>query len=444
MKKPATVELTPKLMQELAPATMIQIRAGNRFCIARIAADPKPAEDNSLRLNHSAARELKLPVNSYHIYDLDTNQMWIGPVVAVMSSAVHNNRHPRGKTGKMLRELIEYAKSRGILVYLCGLDGIPRDPYHIRGISIKNNNWQPGVFPWPDIIYNRIRMRKIEKLPKTKRLLKQINLDKRIHFFNSRFLNKREVYEALKTHPDTDTIIPDTRSFSRSNLYSMLKIHNEVFMKPNHGSIGKGIYKIKMLAPGRYSYAAAASTVPIWKGPYTMESLFRHLHLKAGIQRDYLLQQAIELARYKSRIFDVRCQVQKNHLGKWVLTGLAIRVAAKHKFVTHIPNGGKAEVFEQVILRVFPSQWTRKNIDNQLAHIVSSIPVILEQKLALNLAILTMDLGIDEGGKVWILEVNSKPSSFDEDDIRMRHLKYLCDYFIYAARQKNRKGIYEV
>jgi ABC-type nitrate/sulfonate/bicarbonate transport system ATPase subunit len=52
-------------------------------------------------------------------------------------------------------------------------------------------------------------------------------------------------------------------------------------------------------------------------------------------------------------------------------------------------------------------------------------------------------LGIDEGGKVWILEVNSKPSSFDEDDIRMKHLEYLCDYFIYAARQKNRKGIYE-
>ena len=96
-----------------------------------------------------------------------------------------------------------------------------------------------------------------------------------------------------------------------------------------------------------------------------------------------------------------------------------------------------------MMLRVFPSQRSRKHIDTQLAQIVSSVPLILEKALDINLAILTMDLGIDEGGRVWVLEVNSKPSSFDEDDIRMRHLEYLCDYCIYAARQKNRKGIYE-
>ena len=325
MKKAAMVTLTPKLRQELSPHTMAQIKAGNRICMARITAnDDKPQDDNKLLLNHSAAQELKLPISTYHIYYLDNNQIWIGPVVAVMPSAVNKNRHPHGKTGKMLRELIQYAQSRGIFVYLFGLDGIQRNLHQIRGISIINNSWQPGLFPWPDIIYNRIRLRKIEKLPQTNRLLRQINLDRRIHFFNSRFLNKREVYEALTKHPDTRSIIPDTRSFSRTNLHSMLKIHNEIFMKPNHGSIGKGIYKIKMLSPGLYSYAGTSSALPVWKGPYTVEVLFRHLQCNAGIKREYLLQQAIKLARYKSRIFDVRSQVQKNHRGEWILTGAAV------------------------------------------------------------------------------------------------------------------------
>jgi hypothetical protein len=443
MGKYAMVTLTPKLRQELSPNTMALIKAGNRVCQARISTDEQQQDDSKIFLNHSAAKELKLPVGSYHIYDLLDNQIYIGPVVAVMSSAVYKNHYPRGKTGRMLRELIQYARERGIFVYLFGLDGIVKDLSQIRGISIKNNSWQPGIFPWPDIIYNRIRLRKIERLPKTTRLLRQFNVDKRIYFFNSRYLNKREVYEALKKHPDTESLIPDTRSFGRANLQSMLKAHDEVFMKPNHGSIGKGIYKIKKLVPGRYAYAAASSTLPVWKGPYAMEALYQHLRSSAGAKRDYLLQQAIKLARFKSRVFDVRSQMQKNMQGEWVLTGAAVRVAARNKFVTHIPNGGRAEVFEQVMLRVFPSQRTRKRIDAQIDHIVSSVPPILEKTLGINLAILTMDLGIDEGGKVWILEVNSKPSSFDEDDIRMKHLEYLCDYFINAARQKNRKGIYE-
>jgi hypothetical protein len=220
MGKYAMVTLTPKLRQELSPNTMALIKAGNRVCQARISTDEQQQDDSKIFLNHSAAKELKLPVGSYHIYDLLDNQIYIGPVVAVMSSAVYKNHYPRGKTGRMLRELIQYARERGIFVYLFGLDGIVKDLSQIRGISIKNNSWQPGIFPWPDIIYNRIRLRKIERLPKTTRLLRQFNVDKRIYFFNSRYLNKREVYEALKKHPDTESLIPDTRSFGRANLQS--------------------------------------------------------------------------------------------------------------------------------------------------------------------------------------------------------------------------------
>ena len=53
------------------------------------------------------------------------------------------------------------------------------------------------------------------------------------------------------------------------------------------------------------------------------------------------------------------------------------------------------------------------------------------------LAIVSMDIAIDPDGKVWILEVNSKPSHFDEPDIRRRHLQLLTDFCTYKALEEN-------
>jgi hypothetical protein len=36
----------------------------------------------------------------------------------------------------------------------------------------------------------------------------------------------------------------------------------------------------------------------------------------------------------------------------------------------------------------------------------------------LSLGVLSLDIGVDESGIMWVIEVNSKPASFDEDDIR--------------------------
>ncbi|KUG04404.1 hypothetical protein ASZ90_018171 [hydrocarbon metagenome] len=390
-------------------------------------------------LNKSAARTLNLPGSRYLVYSVDQDELLIGPVVGIMTTAIRNNHGPSGKTGRLFKELIDYSSRKGIFVYLFSPDGISRDHYYIRGITISHNSWKPGRFAWPDIIYNRIRFRKIEKQQAISRLLYELNKDPRVYIFNSRFLNKKEVHEALKNQPQVKNMIPDTEVFSRQNLQGMLQRYSEVFIKPNHGSIGRGIFKVRWISPRRYSFAGVSSSATVWKGPYTFDLLFRHLSIEVS-RKNYLIQQAVDLSRYNSRLFDVRSQVQKDQHGEWILTGAAVRVAGKGRFVTHIPNGGRAEVFDDVVTRVFPSIRTRQEINKQLEDISTLVPLILEKELGINLGILTMDLGIDINGKIWILEVNSKPSSFDEDDIRTKHLQNLTDYFVYAARNKNRKG----
>ncbi|HRX22151.1 MAG TPA: YheC/YheD family protein, partial [Syntrophomonadaceae bacterium] len=145
--------------------------------------------------------------------------------------------------------------------------------------------------------------------------------------------------------------------------------------------------------------------------------------------------------RHNGRIFDLRSQFQKNGEGKWILTGVGVRIAGKNRFVTHIPNGGSLADYNDIIplfndLAVDESQ----SYERQLKTIGLFIPKLLEEKLQLNLGILSMDIGIDPGGRMLILEVNSKPARFDEPYIRQRHLDNLVDYFIFLTRKKYKRN----
>jgi hypothetical protein len=157
--------------------------------------------------------------------------------------------------------------------------------------------------------------------------------------------------------------------------------------------------------------------------------------------KEYLVQQGINLARFNDNVFDLRTQVQKDGQGVWKLTGIGVRVAANKSFLTHIPNGGKAASYKEIITRVFGNSEAIKNkITNQIDIILRHVPNCLEKELNISLAVLSIDIGIDVYGKLWIIEVNSKPANFDEYEIRQKYLQYFNDYCLFInSKQKNKE-----
>ena len=294
-----------------------------------------------------------------------------------------------------------------------------------------------GFFPRPDIVYNRIRRRSVENKPDINALLNQFEADPNLFMFNSRFLNKWEVYQAAKGAAVVAGLFPHTMLFNRRNLEAMLNSYNQVLLKPIDGSLGKGI--IKITAQSNRYYLAKSSHPTKWHKYDSLDQLYTAITEKMQVSDNFLLQRVVELCRYKGRIFDIRAQFQKDATGSWVITGAAMRVASKGQFVTHIPNGGRAEDFNTVIRHVFPNPAVRAGIINQLEYISSHVPALLEERLGFTLAIVSMDIAIDPDGKVWILEVNSKPSHFDEPDIRRRHLQLLTDFCTYKALEQKMK-----
>jgi hypothetical protein len=134
-------------------------------------------------------------------------------------------------------------------------------------------------------------------------------------------------------------------------------------------------------------------------------------------------------------VFDLRTQVQKTGNGDWIMTGVGVRLAGRNRIVTHLPNGGSVKNYDMVVDEVFgKSPGGTEMIDSQLLKIAFQVPRTMEKQLKdIELAIMSMDIGIDQQGQLWLIEVNSKPSYFNENHIRAIHTQNLVDYFIFSA-----------
>lgn len=361
-------------------------------------------------------------------------------LVGIITSRSKTSFYPQARLSRLYREMILWGRKKNIIIFLFYPENILWQQKKIKGIALdKNNRWITQYFSFPDIIYNRLPYRSDEKKIYVQKIFEKIQ-NHNIFFFNTRFLNKWEIYQALKDDSRIISHVPASSVFSKSSLYQFVTSYPEVFLKPQNNSRGQGIIKIISNHDRKRFIFACADVKPLrWIKCTSFHDLYLKLLRHVSQPKYYLLQQGIELAQFKGRIFDLRTQVQKNGEGDWTLTGIGVRIAAPDRFVTHIPNGGKAASFEDVINHVFSKEKNRNlvgKIKDNLQIICRIVPQVLEKNLKINLAILSLDIGIDKDGNLYIFEINSKPASFDEEEIRKRHLELLTDYFIFAANSK--------
>ncbi len=410
-------------------------------CMTTVSKIKMAANNDSQKLvylNPNIAKRLLVPSRSYLPYHITSNTIKLGPSVGILiSTRKSENLIPKGKQGRLLKEMITYGHKRGLFIFIFYTEGVNWKKKTIRGYTLNNNGkWVRGSYAIPTIVYNRINYRSIEARSNVKTLFKRLENQPQVFVFNTRFLNKWEVHEVLYPFPACRRFLPDTKKFNRTNLKNLLDKHKEIFLKPINNSRGQGIIKI-IKRQNSFQYSKAAKGLPKWFTSSSFFNLFEALKRIGVREKRYLIQEGVDLAKIDDRVFDLRAQVQKDGTGKWVMTGVAVRIAGKGRFVTHIPNGGTAGSYEEVI-KESRINTSKSEIDKQLRAICQVVPPKLEEGLNINLAILSLDIGIDKQGNLWILEINSKPASFDEDDIRFKHLHHLTNYLVFVAK-KNAK-----
>ncbi|NLV22689.1 MAG: YheC/YheD family protein [Syntrophomonadaceae bacterium] len=435
------IKIPPQLDKIFSQQTKLQI-GQNQLSIQRLADKiivDKSIKSDVIQISRQLLMHDNLNASSKVFHQLNYRLMpdktiRVGPVVGILIAGKESaGSPPVARRARVYKELSQKAAAKNIFLYFFYADDFDWQHRLVKGFIYKSGSgklhWHKAAFCLPDIVYNRISYRYKEETEAVQNFMSKAR-QASIYLFNSRFLNKWEVHKSLFNNLQTREFVLETDCYSAATLKKYLNKYNEFFIKPTASSVGKGIIKVIANQPGTIDYFQWGKSSN-WQTCHSYGELFNRLSIPAGDK--YILQKGIKLASIGKRVFDIRAQVQKDGQGKWQFTGAAVRLAAVGKFVTHVPNGGSKRDYHLTINEVFGSGPITEGLDKQLKNICRHVPQALEESLGINLAVLSIDIGIDRNGHMWIIEVNSKPASFDETAIHKRHLELLTDYFLFKT-----------
>jgi glutathione synthase/RimK-type ligase-like ATP-grasp enzyme len=126
-------------------------------------------------------------------------------------------------------------------------------------------------------------------------------------------------------------------------------------------------------------------------------------------KRNYIVQKEINLLRTDNNVIDVRVLVQKDHTGKWTITGMICRIGRTGSITSNIASGGHASHLTKVLADNFNNDNTRRSIENEVKTLALEAAQKLEASVG-SIGELGIDIGIDRSGKVWFIEANLKPA----------------------------------
>jgi len=138
----------------------------------------------------------------------------------------------------------------------------------------------------------------------------------------------------------------------------------------------------------------------------------------------YQIQQGLQLIEIQKRPVDFRALVQKNASGKWTLTSIVARTAGNDHFVSNLARGGTlSTALEAVTKSDLQSGIGRNEAVHRLQQAAVNIARGIDEQIPAHFGELGIDLALDTGGRVWLLEVNSKPSKSDNTPLHENKIR---------------------
>jgi glutathione synthase/RimK-type ligase-like ATP-grasp enzyme len=234
----------------------------------------------------------------------------------------------------------------------------------------------------PAVIHNRTYAR----TTRDRQLLFDLSKQSYVYNGGNRF-SKLYIHKTLMHNVYLRPNLPGTTFASASTLQAWMKKYASLILKPDRGSVGRGIMLLHKVG-GQWHWTHNFETTPFRKLPTQLMQILS--------KRPYIVQQRLPLATYNGQTFDVRVSVQRSPIGVWQVTGMVGKVAGFNQIVTNVARGGRAVRVEELIGEA------HRNALSQFA-----LAVALQLSLYLpNLADIGLDLGVTQDGFPLFIECN--------------------------------------
>lgn len=202
-------------------------------------------------------------------------------------------------------------------------------------------------------------------------------------------------------HSNKALVQPQTRVYSYRFLSRFLQRYRTVFVKPDNSFGGKNVLRIRRLKgqievlDRKCYYFRRLEQVHRWIN-----------HKRRG--RIWIIQQAIELMPLRGRPVDIRTILQLNERKQWEVTAIFAKAARKGAAVTNVKAGGSAIRVDRYL------KWNgfrapqRRSLVKRFKR--DSVCIARELKRHFPNRLYALDLGMDRRRKIWLIEINTKPS----------------------------------
>ena len=378
----------------------LTIRFGGKTATAKVETDA--SGKTVMMLSADGYKHLKLPVPPARMRAFcRQGALELGPVIAVLTeltgSAPSENIRP------FCEELHNLLEKEGGYLFVEGLDSRAG-----TGCTFSDDRWKTREVPEPDIVYNRIHSRLAEKSRQFEKKTAAYK-EKRIDFFNAKYLTKMEVYECLYANRFLRPYLPETCRYGPACLAEKLEASSVLYVKPENGSQGRGIIRIEK-KEGRFLLdhnTHKENSLP--EVAENVEDTVKKMDQLTG-NLPYILQQGIPLLSADGRQTDFRFLVWRTGTkNDWQIMSSLARTAADDAIVSNLSQGGLPAKPAPLIFHHFGKEKGRLALE--LMHeLAEAAAITLCSAGNGHFAEFGIDIGVDREGKPWVIEANVKPS----------------------------------
>ncbi|MCS7463631.1 YheC/YheD family protein [Paenibacillus doosanensis] len=326
------------------------------------------------------------------------------------------------------RKICLIGQQAGLNVFVFTPQGVSETDNVVKGYGFdaEARRWIGRNYARPDLVYDRCFFTSRRQAAEYREAVRRLRKPPAALFLGYGLRGKWDVQHMLERDGRFVSHLPQTEPMrSVRSAAEWLKRHGELVLKPQAGSQGRGVLHVRRgaaaarpgvgpVAPEGTANAEPAFAVrgrdarnrPVACSFDSAAALLRWLR-RFTAQRDYLLQRYLPLHNQNGEAYDVRSLVQKDGTGRWQVTGIAVRKGQGGSLTSNLHGGGSAEPALPFLTAQFGAE-TAARIAAELERLSRLLPAALEQSHG-RLAELGIDFGVDTGGHIWILEVNSKP-----------------------------------
>lgn len=224
--------------------------------------------------------------------------------------------------------------------------------------------------------------------------------------------NKYHKHQVFRDDPELEKYLPETKIFTKNQLFNFINKYQKVILKPSIGSLGNGIIIISEIEDEKYELHILNKK----KWIIGQDKLFNYLKVHESKSIPFIIQEYIPLITLSGKPIDFRYIIQK-HNNHWVVTGKYSKIAKDGYAITNFERGSSIFTVEEALKK----SNIKTHNPNELLKALESISLLVSKCLSKyfpNQKIWGCDIGIDVSGKVWIIEANSAPQTkgFLEDE----------------------------